>query len=73
MNDDASLSLVTSPPLVIGACCIALLKQEMTKFLWQMHDTVGKKNMGYYYAWKAFLATQWSLLGAAFTRRKEMM
>jgi hypothetical protein len=36
-----------------------------------MHDNMGKRNMGYYYAWKAFLATQWSLRGAAFTRRKE--
>jgi hypothetical protein len=38
-----------------------------------MHDNMGKKNMGYYYSWKAsFLGNPMKFAGG-FTQLKEMM
>lgn len=72
MNDDALLSLVTSPPsLVIGACCIALLKQEMTKICDKCMTTWVKKTWAIIIPGKPpSLATQWSLRGALLNLKK---
>jgi hypothetical protein len=73
-NDDVLQSLVTHPHLVIGACCIALLKQEMTKKIvtnaWQHEE---KKTWAIISHGKHSLATPMKFVREALLHVEEMM